>query len=261
MTTPSIARSYDAMLGGKDNYSVDREFIAKTLQHAPSMYPLTRDNRAWLIRVVRYLARQAGIDQFLDCGSGLPTTENTHQAVQRLNTESTVVYVDNDPVVLAHGRALLEENDRTHLAQADFRYPEQLLGEPKVRKHLDFTKPIGFLQVGSLHHASDADQPHEFMKRYVDALPSGSYIAVSHFCQPGDDSESSRLATELEDLFQADASTGRFRTPDEIAGFFDGLDLIEPGLTLLADWWPDGPRLEPLGTAQRLMLGGVGRKP
>jgi SAM-dependent methyltransferase len=261
-TVPSIARCYDAMLGGKDNYEVDRALVQDVLDRVPSMYTVTRDNREWLIRVVRYLAAEAGIDQFLDCGSGLPTAENTHQAVQRINREANVIYVDNDPIVLAHGKALLEENDRTHFADADFRQPDELLSHPLVARHLDFTRPLAFLQVGTLHHASDSDGPHEIMRRYIDALPSGSYVAVSHFHTPDGNDELSELARGLESfLLQGDLRTGRFRTRDEITRFFDGLELLEPGLCLLADWWPDGPRMTQLEPAQHLMLGGLGRKP
>src|SRR5882724_6787099 len=151
-TRASIARVYDAFLGGKDNYEVDREVLRGVLKAAPEAQELATENRGFLIRACRFLAGQAGITQFLDCGSGLPTAENTHQVVQRINPDATVVYVDNDPVVAAHGRALLEENERTHLVSADIFQPAEVLGDETVRAQIDFTRPLAFLQLGTLHH-------------------------------------------------------------------------------------------------------------
>src|SRR2546429_706829 len=143
----SIARVYDAFLNGKDNYEIDREVLRRVQQVAPEATQLGWDNREFLIRVTRFIARQTGITQYLDCGSGLPTAENTHQVAQRINPDSRVVYIDNDPVVLAHGRALLEENDQTHFVSADIFEPEQVLHHPSVRKHLDFTQPLALFQL------------------------------------------------------------------------------------------------------------------
>lgn len=259
---PSIARAYDAMLGGKDNYELDRQLVAGVLQQAPGMYTVTRDNRQWLIRAVRYLAHHAGIDQFIDCGSGLPTSENTHEAVQRINQQAEVVYIDNDPIVLAHGRALLEENDRTHFASCDFRSPEALFSNPTLTKYIDLTRPVALLHVGSLHHLVDSEDPYGVIRQNIDALASGSYIAITHFCNHVADPALSHIAQTLENfLLGGDLKTGRFRTEEEIARFFDGLELIEPGVVPLVDWWPDGPRMKPLEAEQRLMIGGIGRKP
>lgn len=258
---PSIARCYDAMLGGKDNFAVDRALVDDVLNRLPSMYTVTVDNREWLIRVVRFLAREAGIDQFLDCGSGLPTTENTHQIAQRANPEATVVYVDNDPVVLAYGKALLEENERTHFVYGDLLKPAELFADPIVTSKLDFSRPIAVIHACSLHHAVDADRPYEIMDRYIDAVPSGSFFAVSHFLQPETGDEVSELANELEAFLLGSLGTGRFRTREEITRFFDRLELLDPGVTLLRDWWPDGPISEELEPGQRLLLGGLGRKP
>src|SRR5882724_2013657 len=141
-TRASIARVYDAFLGGKDNYEVDREVLRGVQKAAPEAQELATENRGFLIRACRFLASQTGITQFLDCGSGLPTAENTHQVVQRFNPEIRVVYVDNDPVVLAHGRALLEENQNTHFVAADIFEPQAILQNETVRKHIDFTQPL-----------------------------------------------------------------------------------------------------------------------
>jgi hypothetical protein len=146
ITKASVARVYDCGLGGKDNYAVDREVFAQVNQVAPQMARLARENRAWLVRVTRFLAASARIDQFLDCGAGLPTAENTHQAAQRMNPEARVAYVDNDPVVQAHGRALLEDNDLTRLIDADLTEPDRVLDHPAIARYFDFDRPIALIQ-------------------------------------------------------------------------------------------------------------------
>ncbi len=173
-TVASVARVYDAMLDGKDNYAVDRT-VADDLKHACPEIPLmARDNRDWLIRIVRFLVdtrHGPGLTQILDCGSGLPTAENTHQAAQRLNPDAQVVYVDNDPVVAAHGRALLEENNHTHFAAADLTQAQELLRDPTVTAHLDLDEPLALLLVGVLHHVDDQQDPLELVRTYRDLLP------------------------------------------------------------------------------------------
>ncbi|WP_285648103.1 SAM-dependent methyltransferase [Actinomycetospora sp. NBRC 106375] len=257
----SIARVYDTALGGKDNYPADREVVDKLRQVAPEIEQFTVDHRAFLVRVVRFLAGQAGIDQFLDLGSGLPTAENTHQAAQRLCPEARVVYVDNDPSVVAHGRALLEENDQTFFSPGDLTHPAEVLEDPVVTRNIDFSRPLALLQMGTLHHYDESDLScAEIMKQYVDALPSGSYVALSHFLDPQDDD--SVVARRMEDVFlHSPLGTGRFRTRDQILAMMPGLDLVEPGLELCVKWWPDGPMLSPLVPAQRCIAGVVGRKP
>lgn len=260
-TRASIARVYDAFLLGKDNYEIDREVLRKVQQAAPEAQDLATENRGFLIRACRFLASQTGITQFLDCGSGLPTAENTHQVVQRINPEIKVVYIDNDPVVLAHGRALLEENENTHFVSDDIFEPERILNNEEVRKHIDFTQPIAFLQLGTLHHYNGPkEMPAQIMQKYIDALPSGSYVAISHFSDP--ENELSATARKMEEFFlHSPMGSGTFRTQSEIEELFDGLEMVEPGVTLCADWWPDGPRIKPLNVAQATISGGVGRKP
>lgn len=260
-TKASIARVYDAFLNGKDNYEIDREVLRRVQRVAPEATTLAWDNRAFLIRASRFIASQAGITQYLDCGSGLPTAENTHQVVQRLQPEATVVYVDNDPVVLAHGRALLEENDQTHFTAENIFEPEKILANEVVAKHIDFTRPVALFQLGTLHHYNGERSPADIMKAYVDALPSGSYVALSHFYDPQTE-EHSELARRMEDTFlHSPMGTGLFRKRDEILAMFPGLELIEPGLTLCADWWPDGPRIKELDQVSHCIVGAVGRKP
>jgi SAM-dependent methyltransferase len=260
-TRASIARVYDAFLLGKDNYEIDREVLHKVQKAAPEAQDLAFENRGFLIRACRFLASQTGITQFLDCGSGLPTAENTHQVVQRINPDIQVVYVDNDPVVLAHGRALLEENENTHFVAEDIFEPQRILGNEVVRQHIDFTEPVALLQMGTLHHFNgDPARPAEIMKEYIAALPSGSFVAISHFFDPDD--EDSATARKMEDFFlHSPMGSGTFRKQAEIEGLFPGLEMVPPGVVRCADWWPDGPRLKELNVAQRTIAGGIGRKP
>lgn len=261
-TKPSVARVYDCFLGGKDNYEVDREVFRQIDSVAPQMKHLARSGRQWLTRVTRFLAANAGIDQFLDCGAGLPSSENTHQVAQRANPDARVVYIDNDPVVAAHGRALLEENDRTHLVMADLTKPDEVLGHPQVTAHLELDRPFALIQCSTIHHVPDEQRPLELMHRYIDMLPSGSYLAVCHFHDPQDNGEGSELARFVEDVFARGAmGSGYFRTRSEIEAFFGDMELLEPGLVRLNDWWPDGPRLTPLTVADEVALGGLARKP
>jgi S-adenosyl methyltransferase len=261
-TKPSLARCYDAALGGKDNYEVDREFIRRLEQVTPEIGQFTWDNRNFLIRVTRFLASEAGITQCLDCGSGLPTAENTHQVAQRIQPDARVVYIDNDPIVLAHGRALLEENDQTHFSDADIFKPRQVINDEIVRRYLDFSEPIALFQLGTLHHYDGEPSPQSIMAEYIDALPSGSYVAISHFFDPETTSELSELARKMEQVFlNSPIGSGWFRTRADIEGMFPGLELVDPGLTRCADWWPDGPRIKPFDPVQHCLVGAVGRKP
>lgn len=260
-TKASIARVYDAFLNGKDNYEIDREVLRRVQQVAPEAAQLAWDNRNFLIRATRFIATQTDVVQYLDCGSGLPTAENTHQIAQRLQPESRVVYVDNDPVVLAHGRALLEENDQTHFSAADIFQPDVVLGDHVVQKYLDFSQPIALFQLGTIHHYDGERSPGSIMQEYIDALPSGSYVALSHFFDPETD-EFAELARRMEDVFiHSPMGSGRFRTRAEIEAMLPGLELVDPGLVLCADWWPDGPRIKPLPQVSNCIVGAVGRKP
>ena len=181
--------------------------------------------------------------------------------VQRLNPDARVVYVDNDPVVLAHGRVLLEENDRTHFVEADIFDPVKLLADERIREHIDFSEPLALLQMGTLHHFDGPrNGPAEIMQVYIDALPSGSYVGISHFLDP--ENEYSTVARKMEDMFlHSPMGSGTFRTMPELQQLFDGLEMVDPGLTITADWWPDGPRLKPLNQVQHCIAGGIGRKP
>ncbi|TDD05301.1 hypothetical protein E1181_15360 [Saccharopolyspora terrae] len=264
-TKASIARVYDAALNGKDNFEVDRQVLDHVAQAAPEVKDMAWSNRMFLNRACQYLADEAGIRQFLDCGSGLPTAENTHQIVQRVCPDTEVVYIDNDPVVIAHGKALLEENDHTHFASADIFNPDEVLAHDTVRRHLDFSEPIALLQVGTLHHHLGDDGP-DLMRTYIDALAPGSYVVIAHFFDP-QTPEHSALARKMEELFlHSPMGSGRFRTRDEIRALLPGLDILPPGLGAPADvelcdlWWPNGPRSRPLNQAESCIAGVVGRK-
>ncbi|HEV8560388.1 MAG TPA: SAM-dependent methyltransferase [Actinophytocola sp.] len=257
----SIARVYDAFLNGKDNYEIDRLVLRQVQAVAPEAAQLAWDNREFLIRVTRFIASQTGVTQYLDCGSGLPTAENTHQVAQRIAPDSRVVYIDNDPVVLAHGRALLEENEQTHFVSADIFKPEEIVNNELVRKYLDFSQPIALFQLGTIHHYDGERSPEDIMRAYVDALPSGSYVAISHFFDP-ETTEHSSLARRMEEVFlHSPMGTGLFRTHPQIEAMFPGLEFVEPGISLCVDWWPDGPRIKPLDPVQYTIVGGVARKP
>ncbi|MFB7874208.1 SAM-dependent methyltransferase [Nocardia sp. NPDC056064] len=258
-TRASIARVYDAALNGKDNYEVDREVLAQVRTVAPQVNDLAWANRDFLIRACRFLAR-AGIDQYLDLGSGLPTAENTHQVVQRVNPQSRVVYVDNDPSVLVHAQALLASNTRTRIAEADIFRPLEVLTNPTVRNELDFQRPLAVFHIGTLHHYL-GDDAAAIMQTYIDALPSGSFVAIAHFHDP-ETPEYTELAQRMEEKFiHSPMGSGRFRTRAEIQAMFGTLEMVAPGLVRCDDWWPDGPHLTPLSDVRHCILGGIGRKP
>jgi S-adenosyl methyltransferase len=262
MSKPSVARVYDCFVGGKDNYAVDRAVFDQVNRVAPEMARLARAQRSWLGRVTRFLVGSAKITQIIDVGAGLPSAENTHEAAQRINPSCRVIYVDNDPVVLAHGRAILEENDFTHLVDADLTRPDEVLGHATVRKFLEPDEPYALVQSSTLHHVPDELRPLDIVRRYVELMPSGSYLVLSHFCDPEDNGPGTQLARFVEDVFaNGDMGSGYFRTRAQIEAYFEGLEMVEPGLTRLRDWWPDGPLLAPATKEDDVLLGGVARKP
>jgi hypothetical protein len=231
------ARIYDYLLGGKDNYAADRAAVDAVLKVAPELGFTARANRAFLGRVVRYLTEEAGIRQFLDIGTGIPTAGNTHQVAQACAPESRVVYVDYDPVVLAHARALLTSNEAgaTEYIDADLRDTDKILG-PAARL-LDFTKPVAVTMLMILHVIPDSDDPHALVARVLDAMPAGSYLALSHL-------GSELLAGEKKEGFENVVSRSAQqqyigRTREEMLRFFEGMDLVEPGLVRVEQWRPD----------------------
>lgn len=260
VTKASEARLHDALLGGKDNYEADRRLVAQLLEVAPHGARAVVDQKRFLTRAVRFLAKEAGIDQFLDCGPGLPTEENTHQTAQRVNPNARAVYISNDPVVLAHGRALLE-NDQTHLVDADIFRPREVFGHRVVRHQLDLDRPLALLHSSTLQNYRGKRSPVDIMREYIDPLPSGSFVVITHLFDP-ETPELTALARKVERIMQ-NSSMGSvlLRTRVEIENLFVGLEIIEPGVTPCALWWPDGPELESLAPARFLIACGVGRKP
>ncbi|MFD0686760.1 SAM-dependent methyltransferase [Actinomadura fibrosa] len=255
VTKPSIARAYDVVLNGKDNFEVDRGFVHEIVKIIPEIYDVAAYNREILGRGVRFLAGEAGLRQFLDLGSGLPTVQNTHQVAQAVAPDARVVYVDNDPIVLAHGRALLAENANTTVVTADIREPEEILAHAEVRRLIDFDRPVGVMLVGILHHLHDDEGPQRIVETLMDAVPSGSHLFVTSFCA------SSQEAVDAERKYLSLLGTGRFRTPEEITAYFDGLELLEPGVVPLPLWRPEGDVPAELTVGHRLMYGGIARKP
>jgi hypothetical protein len=229
------ARMYDYWLGGKDNFAADRKAADASLAAYPGMAHLARANRAFLGRVVRYLAGEAGIRQFLDIGTGIPTASNTHQVAQEVAPECRVVYVDYDPVVLSHARALLTSTPEgaTDYIDADARQPGDIL--EKAARTLDFTRPVAVTMLAILHAIGDDEDPYGIVAQIMAAVPSGSYLAISHLPS---DLEPDKLAESRDRVNRLSHQQYTHRSHAEVLRFFDGLDLVEPGLVELRKWRP-----------------------
>ena len=253
---PHIARVYDFWLGGKDNYAADREAAEKVIATAPHVLASVRAQRAFLGRAVRYLVDEAGIRQFLDIGTGLPSANNTHEVAQKVAPECRVVYVDNDPIVLTHARALLTSSPEgaTAYLDADLRDAGAILEEATAT--LDFSQPVAIMLLGVLHCIPDADDPQAITTQLLAAVPSGSYLTVAH---PASDIASEQMARSSRDYNERAAAPVTMRTHAEVSRFFDGLNLIEPGLVQVHRWRPDPTDSD----LQRDLAnyGAVGRKP
>ncbi len=254
---PNVARVYDHLLGGKDNFAADRLLGDQIITSIPTVQIGVRAQRALLGRVVRYLVDEAGIRQLIDIGSGLPTADNVHQLAHRLEPTTQVVYVDNDPAVLAHARALLADNKATIAVDGDLRDPGGILGHPEVRRHLDWDRPIGLLLCGILPYILDEERPAELIGTLSRALPSGSYIFIHHLLDSGDPA-----IADVQAAFRNGLGRGQFRTWPQIRGLFTGLDLVDPGLVLVPEWRPEAGTLSARDfPVLRLACAGVGRKP
>ena len=246
ITRPNVARVYDAFLDGKDNFAADRAVVESALQIAPDSAGGAKSNRAFLRRVVSYLAAEAGITQFLDIGSGLPSAGNVHEVARDARPGARaaypgvrVVYVDNDPVVGVHGRALLADAETARFITADARRPEEVLDHPGVRTFIDFSRPVGLLMLAILHHITDAEDPAAIAARFRDALAPGSYLAVSSVRMPGPEHpQDAEKARAVQELFGETLGTGLWREDSEILAWFGDWELLEPGLVPLPEWRP-----------------------
>jgi hypothetical protein len=250
---PSVARMYDYYLGGKNNFQVDRDAVDRVAQAMPEIRQLARENRAFLRRAVRYMAGQ-GIQQFIDIGSGLPTVGNTHEVAQQVDPDARVVYVDNDPIVLAHGRALLATDDNTAVATADMHRPAEVLQHPETTKLIDFNEPVGVLMIAMVHFLT-LEERTAVMGHVREVLAPGSYLAATHATT---DNKSPDAVAQIESVYASTPTPIYFREHAEIARFFDGFDLIPPGLVHLDTWRPD-PQ-DPAPAATRWLYGAVGYK-
>ncbi|HEY9243003.1 MAG TPA: SAM-dependent methyltransferase [Streptosporangiaceae bacterium] len=249
---PAAARIYDYLLGGKDNYAVDRAAAERVLAVAPDQRRLARANRAFAIRATRTLAA-SGVRQFLDLGTGFPTSPSVHEAARQADPAARAVYVDHDPVVHVHNAALLAGDDQVAAVQADIRQPATVLSHPEVTRLIDFAEPVGVLCVAVLHLVPDSEQPAGIVAQYRDAMSAGSFLVLSQFASESDPAAMAGLhavaaGTPVQTYFRPKAA---------IEGFFTGFELLEPGLSWVEDWRPDNTAVP---TRLRI-AGAVGRKP
>jgi S-adenosyl methyltransferase len=250
-----VARVYDYLLGGKDNFAADREAAEQAMRINPDIVSTARANRAFLVRTTRYLVARAGIRQFLDIGTGMPTNNNIHEVAQSIAPESRIVYVDHDPIVLTHARALLSSVPEgvTDYIEADLREPGKILAG--AAQTLDFSRPVAIMLISILHLILDRDDPYDLVSQLVNAVVPGSYVVISHAASDIDTGAMISMTNRLNELMAQQAVP---RTHREVAAFFAGLDLLEPGLVRIPEWRPASVS-ESAVRAQ--MWGAIGRKP
>ncbi|MFC7382097.1 SAM-dependent methyltransferase [Sphaerisporangium rhizosphaerae] len=255
---PSVARMYDYYLGGKDNFASDRAAAEKMIELVPNIREVARANREFLGRAVRLLA-ESGIRQFLDIGAGLPTQRNVHQVAREVATDARVVYVDNDPIVLTHARALLADSTGTIVVQGDVTTPERILGDPAVLGHFDLSRPVAVLMVAILHFVPDDEKAAMIASRFRDSMAPGSYLVISHGYtgQIG-----GRTDRQVRALYNRTA-TGSVKPRDhaQIARYFEGMDLLEPGLVPVSAWRPASEPDVEIDLSRPTLIGGVARLP
>nr|WP_274598874.1 SAM-dependent methyltransferase [Streptomyces albus] len=249
------ARMYDYLLGGKDNYPADQEAAEAAMAAFPTLRTAARENRAFLGRAVRYVVEEAGIRQFLDIGSGLPTAHNVHQVAQRHDPEARVVYVDNDPIVLAHGRALLSTDARTTVIETDIRDPRSIIEHPETRALIDFSEPVAVLAVAILHFISDEENPGALVAQLREALAPGSVLVLSHATAE----ISPETALGVQAAYRAQGVPLTLRDQAAFTELFAGFDLVEPGIQVVSDWRATVPESERPSHAEVSWYGGIGR--
>ncbi|QFG27149.1 SAM-dependent methyltransferase [Actinomadura sp. WMMB 499] len=246
---------YDYYLGGTDNFAGDRRAAHRVIAEAPEVLLLARENRRFLQRAVRFLARDAGMRQFLDIGTGLPTQGNVHEIAQREAADARVVYVDNDPKVLAHSRALkTTEAGATSVVTADLRDPQSILGHAETRRLIDFDQPVAILLVAVLHFISNDSDPYGIVRRLCAAMAPGSYLAISHVTADPRPEQ----ANGLRKVYRSTANPVTHRTRSQVDRFFDELEYVDPGLVYVPAWRPDG--VSDVAPEEVWILGGVGQK-
>jgi hypothetical protein len=255
---PSPARIYDYLLGGKDNYPVDRQAGEEILARMPNSRQAARWNRAFLQRAVRFLVNEAGIRQLIDIGTGLPSAGNVHEVARDSGKAVRIVYADNDPVVLAHGRAMLHGVPNTVITEHDLRAPGQILADPELRRLIDFGEPAGILLVAVLHFISDADDPAGIIAELLAPFPSESYLVLSHGTQDGTPAAQSDAARNVYDEATAQ---GFLRRRDEVLELVRGLELVEPGMVWIPQWRPDPGEEIPVNPERSYGYALVARKP
>nr|WSY49106.1 SAM-dependent methyltransferase [Streptomyces sp. NBC_00886] len=252
----SVARMYDAMLGGEHNFAIDREALAAFTAIDPQVRTLARANRDFLGRAVRFLV-ESGVRQFIDLGSGIPTQGNVHEVAQAVSPGARVVYVDNDPVAVAHSTSLLADNPDADIVDADIRRPADVLSSPQVRKLIDFEQPVAVLMITILHFVTPAEDPAGIVATFRDALPDGSWLALSH----ATNQDRPDTAAAVGKLYRSKATSPvTARSRDEILGLFDGFELVTPGLTYVPLWRPDPEDEIPENPSEYWVYAGVGRK-
>lgn len=259
LEVPSAARVYDYSLGGSHNFQVDRDFAEQVFQYVPWVPNINRLNRSFLWRVVRFYLDQ-GIDQFLDLGSGIPTVGNVHEVAQRQVPNARVVYVDYEPLAYHQAQQLLADNPYATIIQADVREPEAILEHPETRELLDFSRPLGLLMVGVLLFIGPADNPAQLVRTYRQRLAPGSLLAISHLCdEEAPPDQQAQVAAAVAAYENANEQLN-VRTRAEITSWFDGMELVEPGVVFLPDWRPESPD-ETGDVARPLGYGAVARQP
>lgn len=260
LTKPSAARLYDLYLGGTHNYPVDRTFAARAIDLCPFLPEIARQNRGFLRRASRYVAKTGGIRQIIDIGSGVPTVQNVHEVVHAVDPECRVVYVDNDREAIVSSQQMLDGVANTIALHGDLRNPDSILDSDEVRSLIDFSQPVGLLVVAVLHFIGPDDQPLRLLDHYLSRLPAGSYFCASHGTADEVSPDARKQLEELENAYGSTANPATLRTKAEFEQFFNSLELVDPGVTYAADWQAT-ERVPVDDPARPSLWAAVGRKP
>lgn len=252
---PSAARMWDYLLGGAHNFAIDRQVAEESIKYKPDLPELAREVRAFIHNAITFMSN-AGVDQFIDIGSGIPTRGNVHEKAQQLNPDAKVVYVDHDPVAIAHGQAILRDNDRAAAVLGDLRDPGRILAQPALRELIDFDRPVGLLLVAVLHFVFDEYDPQRIVATLRDALAPGSYLAIQH--ATADEQPESTLKM-LEYFNSQSPEPMQLRAREEVTALLDGFTILEPGVVFLSQWRPGSSEVDP-NPARFASYTAIGRK-